>query len=63
MTVPILAQIAAAALLRALPASAWERTGFHTELGEISLSDVFTTFLAHAEAHLRQIEQLKQSLA
>jgi len=52
-----------AALLRALPASAWERTGNHTERGEISLSDVFTTFLVHAEAHLRQIEQLKQSLA
>ncbi|HEV2580912.1 MAG TPA: DinB family protein, partial [Ktedonobacteraceae bacterium] len=51
-----------AALLRTLPASAWERTGTHTERGEMSLYDIFMTFLRHGETHLNQIEQVKQSL-
>ncbi len=51
-----------AALLRSLPASAWERTGMHTERGEMSLYDIFSLYLSHGNAHLRQIEQIKQSL-
>lgn len=51
-----------AALLRSLPASAWERTGIHTERGEMSLYDVFNLYLSHGNIHLRQIEEIKQSL-
>ncbi len=51
-----------AAFMRTLPSSAWKRTGSHTERGEMSLFDIFTTFLGHGEIHLKQIEQVKQSL-
>jgi hypothetical protein len=51
-----------AALLRQLPAQTWERTGIHTERGEMSLYEIFQTYLAHAEAHLQQIEQVKKQL-
>lgn len=51
-----------AALLRMLPAEAWERRGMHTERGEVSLYDVFHLYLSHGAIHLRQIEQIKQSL-
>jgi uncharacterized damage-inducible protein DinB len=51
-----------AALLRALPTQAWERTGRHTERGDMSLYDVFTTYLRHGNIHLEQIEQVKKTL-
>lgn len=51
-----------AALLRQLSAAAWLRTGVHTENGEMSLYDIFTTYLRHGEVHLRQIEQIKEQL-
>jgi hypothetical protein len=51
-----------AALLRSLPASAWERTGMHTERGEMSLYELFTLYLSHGVNHLKQIEEIKQSL-
>ena len=49
-----------AALLRHLPDEAWLRMGVHTENGEMSLYDIFTTYLRHGEVHLRQIEQIKE---
>lgn len=51
-----------AALLRTLPAQAWERTGRHTERGDMSLYDVFTTYLRHGNIHLGQIEEIKKTL-
>jgi hypothetical protein len=51
-----------AALLRTVPASAWERTGMHSERGEMSLYDVFAMYLDHGETHLKQIEQVKRSM-
>lgn len=51
-----------AALLRQLPAETWLRRGVHTENGEMSLYDIFTTYLRHGEVHLRQIEQIKEQL-
>lgn len=53
---------ASAALLRQLPSETWERVGVHTENGEMSLYSIFQTYLNHGEAHLRQIENVKQHL-
>ena len=49
-----------AALLRLLPAEAWERTSVHAERGELSVYDLFMTYLEHGAIHLQQIERLKQ---
>jgi DinB superfamily len=51
-----------AALLRSLPAGAWERTAIHAERGEMSLYDVFKMYLDHGNIHLAQLEHIKQSL-
>ena len=51
-----------AALLRMLSPEAWERTAMHPERGEISLYDIFITYLEHGNIHLAQIEHVKQSL-
>ncbi len=52
-----------AALLRALPESAWTRTGFHNERGEMSLKDVVETGANHAENHARQIREHRARFA
>lgn len=51
-----------AAFLRMLAVETWERTGIHSARGEISLYQIFMTHLGHGETHIRQIEQVKQSL-
>ncbi len=51
-----------AALLRMLPAEAWERTCVHPERGVMSLYDVFQLYLDHGNVHLSQIERLKRAL-
>lgn len=51
-----------AALLRLLPAVAWERTSLHPEQGEMSVYDIFNLYLEHGDIHLHQIQHLKQSL-
>ena len=51
-----------AALLRTLPATAWERTAVHPERGEMSLYDIFKLYVEHGQIHLEQIERLKQSV-
>ena len=50
-----------AALLRLLPEEAWQRIALHAERGELSVLDLFNTYVEHGEGHLRQIEQLKQA--
>ena len=50
-----------AALLRLLPEEAWERVALHEERGELSVLDLFNTYVGHGEVHLEQIEQLKQA--
>ena len=49
-----------AALLRLLPAEAWECTSKHPEHGKINVYDLFTIYLEHGEIHLQQIERIKQ---
>lgn len=51
-----------AALLRTLPAEAWARTAMHAKRGEMSLYDLFKLYLGHGQAHLGQIERLKQTV-
>jgi hypothetical protein len=48
-----------AALLRLLPEDAWQRIALHAERGEVSVLDLFNTYVEHGETHLQQIEQLK----
>lgn len=50
-----------AALLRTIPQDAWERVGIHAENGRMTVYDLFNTYLEHGNAHLHQIEQIKQN--
>jgi hypothetical protein len=45
-------------LLRALPQSAWQRTGLHPKRGELTLEKLAAVIADHDENHLRQIEAL-----
>ncbi len=51
-----------AALLRLLPAEAWERTSLHPERGRMSVYDILNLYVEHGDVHLQQIQRLKQSL-
>lgn len=51
-----------AALLATLPPEAWERACDHPERGVMTLYDLFTASLGHSNAHLEQIEKLKQTM-
>ena len=51
-----------AALLRSLLDEAWEKTSTHPERGKMTLYDIFLLYLEHGQAHLDQINSLKQSL-
>jgi hypothetical protein len=51
-----------AALLRLLPAEAWECTAHHETRGEISIYDLFLSLLNHVDEHIQQIECVKQHL-
>jgi hypothetical protein len=51
-----------AALLRSLPAAAWEITSNHPEHDTITVYALFNIYLEHGEIHLQQIERIKQAL-
>lgn len=51
-----------AALLATLPPEAWERACNHAERGIMTLYDLFAASLGHSNAHLEQIEHLKQTM-
>ncbi|HLZ55594.1 MAG TPA: DinB family protein [Ktedonosporobacter sp.] len=50
-----------AALLRSLPASAWEYQATHPENGIMSIYDLFQMYLEHTQVHLAQIGQIKST--
>ena len=52
-----------AAMLRSLPAAAWDQTGKHEERGEVTLRQMVESYAGHAEHHARQIVELKRQLA
>jgi hypothetical protein len=46
-------------LLKALPETAFERTGMHSERGAISLAQMLATFAGHVESHARQMQTIR----
>jgi len=46
-------------LLKALPATAFERTGMHSERGPVSLAQLLTIFAEHVESHSRQMQVIR----
>lgn len=52
-----------ARILRAVPESAWSRTGVHTERGLMTLEDLLQTEADHIPHHLTFIEQKRRALA
>lgn len=47
-------------LLKSLPDSTFERTGMHTERGEVSLHQLLEIYANHAESHARQIQAIRE---
>lgn len=48
-------------LLKDLPASAYERAGNHTQNGRITLGEMLEGYAGHAEAHARQMQQIREA--
>ena len=51
-----------ARVLRALPDSAFQRTGMHSERGKQTLSDLLTMAVTHLEHHLKFIDEKRKAL-
>jgi hypothetical protein len=51
-----------ASLLDTVSEDAWQRIGIHEKNGEVTLYDLFTTYLEHAQTHLQQIQTLKKAM-
>src|SRR5436305_14328900 len=47
-------------LLKELPASAFARTGNHTERGRVTLGELLDGYAGHAEAHARQMQEIRE---
>jgi hypothetical protein len=47
-------------LLKPLPESVFERTGVHTERGELSLRQLVDIHAGHAETHARQMQSIRE---
>ena len=47
-------------LLKALPESAYERAGTHTERGALTLRQLLDTYAEHAESHARQVQNIRE---
>lgn len=52
-----------AAMLRALPASAWDNTAVHEESGTVNLPDFVEHYSEHCEHHSRQIVEIRRLFA
>lgn len=51
-----------AAMLRALPASAWAHRAEHEEAGEVTLDSYLDSHCGHAEIHMQEIEEIVRKL-
>ena len=51
-----------AAMLRALPESAWKNTGRHEESGEVVLDKFVEHYCDHVDNHSRQIRDIRKKL-
>ena len=47
-------------LLKALPESVYERSGMHTERGQLTLRQLLDTYAEHAESHARQVQTIRE---
>ncbi len=52
-----------AAMLRALPESAWQNTAVHNERGEVKLDDYVLHYVHHVENHVKQIRAIRERFA
>jgi hypothetical protein len=52
-----------AAMLRALPAAAWENTAVHEESGTVRLPDFVEHYSEHCEHHSEQIREIRSKFA
>lgn len=48
-------------LLKDLPEAAFERAGAHTERGPVTLRDLLEGSAGHAEAHARQVKEIREA--
>jgi hypothetical protein len=48
-------------LLKELPESAYDRAGTHTERGRITLGEMLEGYAGHAEAHARQMQEIREA--
>ena len=48
-------------LLKALPASTFERAGNHSELGKRTLLQIVEGLAAHAESHAQQVQEIREA--
>lgn len=46
-----------AAFFQSLPEDAWERVGYHTENGPMTIARILESYAAHGEKHLGHIRQ------
>jgi hypothetical protein len=51
------------ALLKSLPDSAWERSGYHPERGAVTIDRLLEIYAGHGEKHVAQIMGLRQKNA
>jgi len=51
-----------AEILRRLPDEAFQRTGQHNEVGEVTLADLVETYVGHLEHHLKFIHEKRKLL-
>jgi len=49
-------------ILRALPASAFERAGTHSETGRVTLADLVRSYVKHVNHHVAIIQQKRRAL-
>jgi len=48
-------------LLKDLPPAAFDRAGNHTERGRVTLGELLEGYAGHAEAHARQMQQIREA--
>jgi hypothetical protein len=51
-----------AAMLRSLPAAAWEKWGVHNERGKLTLPQMVAGYIDHLEHHLRFLREKRKAL-
>ena len=45
------------AMLEAIPEATWQKTGYHPEIGDVTLDDLLSTYGQHGHGHIDQINK------